>query len=46
MQVVEFGDSVRVDSKGDPLEASLMLKMKHSNIVETIKYTTQQLTVR
>lgn len=46
LQVIEFGDITRVDSEGDPLEASLMLSMKHVNIVETIQYTSQHPDVR
>ena len=40
-QVIEFADIVKVDQYGDPLEAALMLKLKHPNIIETIQYTTQ-----
>lgn len=46
MQVIEFGDIAKVDAKGDPLEASLMLGLKHPNIVETIQHKTQQVQVR
>lgn len=35
-----------MDAKGDPLEASLMLGLKHPNIVETIEHKTQQVQVR
>lgn len=45
-QVIEFGDIAKVDAKGDPLEASLMLGLKHPNIVETIEHKTQQVQVR
>lgn len=45
-QVIEFGDIAKVDAKGDPLEASLMLGLKHANIVETIEHKTQQVQVQ
>lgn len=45
MQVIEFGDIAKIDAKGDPLEASLMLGLKHPNIVETIEHRTQQVQV-
>ena len=34
-----------MDAQGDPLEASLMLGLKHPNIVETIEHKTQQVQV-
>lgn len=41
VKVIEFHDVGRMDAAGAPLEASLMLKMKHPNIVETINFATQ-----
>lgn len=42
IKVIESGDIAKVDASGNPLEASLMLGMKHPNVIETIQYSTQQ----
>ena len=39
--MIESAENTKVDQYGDPLEAALMLKLKHLNIIETIQYTAQ-----